>query len=35
MHRVDSASDIRVRGLRCLGYQEHDLMTNCCVKYVM
>ena len=25
--RVDSAFDIRVRGLRCTGHQEHDLMT--------
>ena len=29
---VDSAFDIRVRGLRCIGHQEHDLMADCCVE---
>ena len=29
---VDSAFDIRVRSLRCMGHQEHDLMTGCCVE---
>ena len=35
MLTVDSAFDIRVRGLRCIGHQEHDLMTDCCVEAVM
>ena len=35
MLTVDSAFDIRVRGLRCMGHQEHDLMTECCVEAVM
>ena len=35
MLKVDSTLDIRVRGLRCIVHQEHDLMTDCCVEALM